>query len=150
MGAIKDAGQLIMLMWWCIWIDLTPLFNPGLVMSSLIDLPPHQPFRIGEIIVESFCLQGSYWSSDQGLTIEADYLWQLQVFNLLPLLTDHPVCLPQGWLCSMLRDDRPLQQQNVCREGDSTEQGVQTTPEGQGMPLCLFTPQRLHCGLGLT
>ena len=48
-------------------------------------------------------------------------------------LTDHYVCLPQGWLCSMLRDDRPLHQQNVCREGDSTEQSVKTTPEGQGI-----------------
>lgn len=36
----------------------------------------------------------------------------------------------------MLRDDGPLQQQNVCCEGDSTEQGVQTAPEGQGTQSC--------------
>ncbi len=65
-------------------------------------------------------------------------------FQPAALLTDHPVCppplLPKGWLCSMLRDDRPLQQQNVCCEGDPTEQGVQTTPEGQGTRSCLFIP----------
>lgn len=44
----------------------------------------------------------------------------------------------------MLRDDRPLQPQNVCCEGDSTEPGVQTPPEGQGTwPFCLCV--RVSC-----
>lgn len=62
---------------------------------------------------------------------EAHYSCPLQVFNLLLLSTCH-FCLSQGWLCPMLRDDRPVQQQNVCSEGDPSEQGVQTTPERQG------------------
>lgn len=114
--------------------------NPGLVMYSYNDL---------------FCLQASlselakYYNHFGCCTaidpqaIEADYLWPLQVFNLLLLLTNHSVCLPQGWLCSMLRDDGPLQQQNVCCEGDSTEQGVQTAPEGQGTQSCSFRSRRV-------
>lgn len=38
----------------------------------------------------------------------------------------------------MLWDDRPVQQQNVCSEGDPTEQGVQTTPERQGTRSPIF------------
>lgn len=45
---------------------------------------------------------------------------------------------PKGRLCSMLWDDRPVQQQNVCSEGDPTEQGVQTTPERQGTRSPIF------------
>lgn len=40
--------------------------------------------------------------------------------------------LPQGRLCSMLRDDRHFQQQNVRCEGDPTEQSVEATPEREG------------------
>lgn len=43
---------------------------------------------------------------------------------------------PQGWLRAMLRDDGPVEQQNVCRQGDSTEQSVQTAPEGEGIGDC--------------
>lgn len=39
---------------------------------------------------------------------------------------------PQGWLCPMLRDDRPFQQQNVRREGDPAEQSVEAAPERKG------------------
>lgn len=66
--------------------------NSGLVMSSYNDL---------------LCLHASlselakYLSNHFGCptaidprAIEADYLWPLQVFNLLLLLTDHSVCLP--------------------------------------------------------
>lgn len=35
-----------------------------------------------------------------------------------------------GWIRSVLRDDRPVQQQNVRCEGDPTEPSVQTAPEG--------------------
>lgn len=75
-----------------------------------------------------------YWSSGQtcletgcvGFKPAACVNWS---FCLFP---------PKGRLCSMLWDDRPVQQQNVCSEGDPTEQGVQTTPEGQGTRSPIF------------
>lgn len=81
-----------------------------------------------------------YWSSGQtcletecvGFKPAACVNWS---FCLFP---------PKGRLCSMLWDDRPVQQQNVCSEGDPTEQGVQTTPERQGTWSPIFVSHVLH------